>query len=292
MTLSRDKGWDMLTGTLDDFDLRHVFRLLSFAHKTGKLTVAGPAGGGRIYFRGGRVYHAESDVLREGFGRKLVRAGKLTELELRRTLEYCAAHRTGLGDALVTRGLVALEDLEGALREEIEEVVLGLFHNDRGRFSFEDDVLADSDTVIQVHVESLIEEDFDIVRRQVPALNPAFVKASISSGPPRGGEMEISITGEEWSLIALIDGRRSIGEIAARLGIDEVSVTHGLRRLLTVGLVTLAQGDIGVPNEVAGPPNPGNTRAPAEAPPTTPPPPPPPTIDLTAGEAAWIREGR
>jgi hypothetical protein len=280
----------MLTGTLDDFDLRHVFRLLSFAHKTGKLTVAGPAGGGRIYFRGGRVYHAESDAPREGFGRKLVNAGKLTELELRRTLEYCAAHGTGLGDALVTRGLVVLEDLEAALRQEIEEVVLGLFHNDRGSFAFEDDELADSDTVIQLHVESLIEEDFDIVRRQVPALNSSFVKASISSGASSGGDMEISITWEEWRLIALIDGRRSIGAIAARLGTDSLSVTHGLRRLLTVGLVTLKQGDIEHPDEGAGASNPSNTNAPVEAPQTTPPPPPPPTFDLTAGEAAGIRE--
>jgi hypothetical protein len=282
----------MLTGTLDDFDLRHLFRLLSFAHKTGKLSVAGPAGGGRIYFRDGRVYHAESDVLREGFGRKLVKAGKLTELELRRTLEYCAVHRRGLGDALVTRGMVSQQDLEAALRAEIEEVVLGLFHNDRGSFRFEDDELADSDTVIQLHVESLIEEDSDTVRRRVPALNPAFVKASISAGAASGSEMEISITWEEWSLIALIDGRRTIGEIASLLAEDEVSVTNGLRRLLTVGLVTVAEGDVEGPGEAPSPSNPGHAGTPVEAPPASRPPPPPPTIDLAAEEATWIREGR
>jgi hypothetical protein len=282
----------MLTGTLDDFDLRHVFRLLSFAHKTGKLSVAGPVGGGRIYFRAGRVYHAESDVLREGFGRKLVKGGKLTELELRRTLEYCAVHRAGLGDALVTRGLVSQQDLEAALREEIEEVVLGLFHNDRGSFSFEDDELADSDTIIQLHVESLIEDDSDTVRRRVPALNPAFVKASISAGTASGSEMEISITWEEWSFIALIDGRRTIGEIASLLGSDEVSVMHGLRRLLTVGLVTLAEGDAGGAEAVAVPPNRGDAGTSVEGLQTSPPAPPPPTIDLAAEEAVWIREGR
>jgi DNA-binding transcriptional ArsR family regulator len=282
----------MLTGTLDDFDLRHVFRLLSFAHKTGKLSVAGPVGGGRIFFRAGHVYHAESDVLREGFGRKLVKAGRLTELELRRTLEYCAVHRTGLGDALVTRGLVSQQDLEAALREEIEEVVLGLFHNDRGSFSFEDDELADSDTAIQLHVESLIQEESDTVRRRVPALNPAFVKASISAGTTSGTQMEISITWEEWSLIALIDGRRTIGEIAAQLGADETSVTHGLRRLLTVGLVTLAEGELEGPDEASPPSDPGHVAAPVEERQPSRPPPPPPDIDVAAEEAAWIREGR
>jgi hypothetical protein len=279
----------MLTGTLDDFDLRQVFRLLSIAHKTGKLSVAGPAGSGRIYLRDGHVYHAESEARREGFGRKLVRAGKLTELELRSTLEYCAAHATGLGEALVTRGLVTRDDLERALHQEIEEVVLDLFRNERGRFAYQDEEQVESDTIIQVPVESLIEEDSETVRRKVPSLNAAFAKASVSPSD----EAEISISWGEWGLIALIDGRRSVGEIAERLGTDELSVMRGLRRLLTVGLVTLAgaasqslEGGVRLspPRDVVGPEEPA-------APVTqgAPPPPPPPVIDLTQ-EEAWIQE--
>ena len=280
----------MLTGTLDDFDLRHVFRLLSIAHKTGKLTVAGPAAGGRIFFREGRVYHAESELRREGFGRKLVRAGKLTELELRRTLDYCAVQGMGLGDALVARGLVAPEDLELALRQEIEEVVLSLFRNDRGGFTFEEDELVDSDTVIQVPVESLIEEDSETVGRRIPSLNPSFVKASLSPAD----DIAISITWEEWSLIALIDGRRSIREIAARLKSDELAVMRGLRRLLTVGLVALGGGDsrpaagaVRLPDQ---PVRVSTIEAPGEPVSKTPPPPPPPAIDLAQQERI-VQEG-
>jgi hypothetical protein len=281
----------MLTGTLDDFDLRQVFRLLSIAHKTGRLTVAGPAAGGRIYFRGGRVYHAESEARREGFGRKLVRAGKLTELELRRTLEYCAVHRTGLGEALVTRGLVSRDDLEAALRQEIEEVVLGLFRNERGTFAFQQDEQVDSDTLIQVPVEALIEEDAETVRRRVPSLNTAFVKASISPDD----DIEISITWEEWSLIALIDGRRSVGEIAALLETDDLDVMRGLRRLLTVGLVGLSRAASSRPPELAVSLNePGDVVELEQSHESgvAPPPPPPPEIDLADQEGAWVREGR
>jgi hypothetical protein len=280
-------GSNMLTGTLDDFDLRQVFRLLSIAHQTGKLSVAGPAGGGRIFFRDGLVYHAESDVRREGYGRKLVRGGKLTELELRRTLEYCAAHGTGLGEALVTRGLVAREDLERALRQEIEEVVLSLFRNERGRFAFEGGEQVESDTVIQLPVESLLEEDSETLRRRVPSLNTAFVKASISPSD----DIEISITWEEWSLIALIDGRRSVGEIGARLGTDALSVMSGLRRLLTVGLVSLTVNPPSSVDDAVGPASePGPLEPQPQPTQNSAPPPPPPVIDLTESESAWIQE--
>ncbi|CAN5569582.1 hypothetical protein BH24ACT26_BH24ACT26_10920 [soil metagenome] len=298
----------MLRGTLDDFDLRYVFRFLSLSHKTGKLSVAGPSGGGRVFFRAGEIYHAESDLRRRGFGRKLVNGGKLTEEELRRTLELCASQGKGLGEALVTSGLVAGEELERVLREEIEEVALGLFRNESGRFQFETDEQVESDTLILVRVESLITEDSEALKTRVPSLNPAFVKASISSGD----DMQISITSEEWSVIALIDGRRTVGDIASRLELDELSIMRSLRRLLTVGLVRLpgdaeprapeagasvvAGGDpsgaAGAPTAPAMPPPPPPPPARRAPQPPPPPPPPPDVIDLRDDERVWIHESR
>jgi hypothetical protein len=280
----------MLKGTLDDFGLRYVLRFLALARKTGKLSVLGPSGGGKIYFRSGQIYHAESDLPRQGFGRKLVNAGKLTEAQLRDTLEYCAAHARGLGEALVGNGLIARDALEDALREEIEEVALGLFRNESGRFVFEVGEQVESDTLILVPVESLIEDDSEALRRRVPVLNRAFARGSETATE----EVEISITSEEWGVIALIDGRRCVGDIADGLGRNELSVLRSLRRLLSVGLVTLGApaagaGDAGnaaaieiegpsvAPFEAGSPPSPP-TGAPARRPP-----PPPGPVDLRAG---------
>jgi hypothetical protein len=271
----------MLTGTLDDLALRPVLRFIASSHKTGKLAVSGPAAGGRIYFRSGDVYHAESDVLREGFGRKLVRSGKLGEGVLRHTLNVCAATGKGLGEALVEGGHISRRDLEEALREEIEEVVHGLLRNDSGDFSFETDEQVDADTVTLVRVESLLRDDRAVLEERVPYLNPAFVRASISTDEA----FEISITSEEWSVIAMIDGRRTLGEVSAALGLDGHSVMRVLRRLLTVGLVSLSDD--------GGSPPPVSVRAarparPLGAPP--PPPPPPPVVDLREDAPAWARE--
>ena len=43
----------MLRGSLDDFTLPDIFRLLSFSKKTGKLEIVRGAGDGKVYFRDG-----------------------------------------------------------------------------------------------------------------------------------------------------------------------------------------------------------------------------------------------
>ena len=267
------EGWPMLTGTLDDFDLRHVLRFLASAQKTGRLTVVGSVASGKVFFRAGHVYHAESDVRREGFGRKLVNAGKLSEARLLQTLEACALTGRGLGESLVAAGHITRDDLEAALRDEVEDVVHDLLRNRRGRFTFETGVQVDADTITHVRVDSLIREEDGAVRARVPVLNPDYVRASIASD-----SFEISVSAEEWTVIALIDGRRTFGDIAAAQGRDVHDVVRVLRRLLTVGLVTLSAGA-----EAPAPP-PARRR-----PPPPPPPPPPSVIDLRTEEPARAR---
>jgi len=207
----RSKGLTTVQGTLDDFDLRYVFRFLSAARKTGKLSVTGPSATGRVFFRDGDVYHAESDLRREGFGRKLVNAKKITEQQLRATLESSAASGRGLGEGLMEQGLVERADLEHVLCEEIQEVALGLFRNGSGRFSFVPGEQVESDTLILLPVESLIEEDSQAFRQRVP---------SLAMPPEEPGARRISIAPEEWAVIASIDGRRTVAEIATLTAIS------------------------------------------------------------------------
>ena len=266
-----------MQGTLDDFDLRYVFRFLSGARKTGKLSVAGPSASGRVFFRDGDVYHAESDLRREGFGRKLVKAGKITEQQLGATLDRSAATGRGLGEGLLDQGLIERADLEDVLCEEIQEVALSLFRNGSGRFSFALDEQVESDTLILLPVDSLIEEDSQAFGRRIPSLVM----------PAVGARAGISIAPEEWALIASIDGRRTVAEIAARVRMSEFSLLRSLQRLRSLGLVVLP-GDQ-VMAETTPPPPPAD-RVPVAA--RRPPPPPPPMIDLTQKEPVWTRAER
>src|SRR5688500_3390399 len=104
----------MLKGTLDDFTLPDVFRLMSFAKKTGCLDVVRSAGQGKVYFRDGEVYYAESSLSKEPLGQKLVRSRAISESQLMKALDQQASSKERLGGVLVNSGLVTTEQLESA----------------------------------------------------------------------------------------------------------------------------------------------------------------------------------
>ena len=112
----------MLKGTLDDFTLSDIFRLTALAKKTGRLEVERRNGSGRVYFREGEVYHAESTKSKELLGSKLTRSGRVTEKQLRRAVIDQEQTGRRLGELLIE---------QGAVEEEADRV--GGPQPDRGR---------------------------------------------------------------------------------------------------------------------------------------------------------------
>lgn len=236
----------MLSGTLDDFTLADIFRLLSWAKRTGSLQVERRAGTGRVLFRSGEVYYAESSLAREPLGQKLIRAGALTEGQLRRALDEHAANGKRVGQILVEKGDVTQAQLEAAVRSQIEDSVFDLLSWETGEFTWEPDYEIDVEMPIFVSVENLIMEasrrldELEVIRRKirdrdvVPVMAPA----------PPAGAIEINITPEEWRLLVLIDGRRSVGDIAQMVGMDDFKAMRTLYGLISAGLVETPGSEI------------------------------------------------
>jgi hypothetical protein len=235
----------MLKGTLDDFTLADVFRLLSLAGRTGKLDVERSAGSGRVFFRDGEIYFADSSLTREPLGKKLIRARAVTETQLMKALDQAAAGEGRVGEILVSSGVATTEQLQSAVRQQIEDAVFEMLHWDRGVYSWDPNVQADAEVPIAVSVENLIMEasrrldELELIKRKVPGEDtvPGMVPS-----PPEGAA-EINITPEEWRILVLIDGRRTVRDISAGSGWDEFTTMRTLYGLVSAGLV-----------EVVGPP--------------------------------------
>ena len=240
----------MLKGTLDDFTLADVFRLLSLAKRTGKLDVERSAGSGRVFFRDGEIYYADSSLTREPLGKKLIRARVVTETQLMKALDQAAAGEGRVGDILVSSGVATTEQLQIAVRQQIEEAVFEMLHWDRGEYSWDPKVQADVEVPIAVSVENLIMEasrrldELELIKRKIPSEDTI---PGMAPSPPEGAA-EINITPEEWRILVLIDGRRTVRDISAGSGWDEFTTMRTLYGLVSAGLV-----------EVLGPP--GDTSA-------------------------------
>ena len=229
----------MLKGTLDDFTLPDMFRLMSFAKKTGRLDVDRRAGHGSVFFREGEVYYAESSLTKIPLGQKLLRAGAITESQLNKALDTNAESGERVGEILLTTGVVDGEQLEAALRAQIEDAVFDLLRWDLGEFSWEPGAAVEPEVGIMVSVENLIMEasrrldELEVITRKIPS---GLTVLKMADKPPEGA-VEINITPEEWRILVLVDGVRTVTQIGEVVGLDEFDAMRTLYGLVSAGLI-------------------------------------------------------
>lgn len=237
----------VLTGSLETFTLPDVFRLLARNTVSGALHVERDSGDGIIYFRDGQIYFAYSSLTREFLGQRLVGAKIITQGQLLRVLDE--QKRTGnkrLGDLLIEKGFVADDLLSTFIREQIQDAIFNLLQWDAGNFSFEVAEESAEEVGLSVSVENLIMEssrrieEWEVIHRKIPNLD---VVLAMSPTPP-DETVEINIKPEEWTLLVLADGVRTVSEIAAATGRSDFDAAKILYGLVTAGLLDVG----GVPS--------------------------------------------
>lgn len=229
----------MLNGTLDDFLLPDIFRLLSGARKTGRLEVVRSAGRGDVFFRDGEVYFAESTLSRELVGQKLVRSGALTDGQLMSALDGQAESGGRLGEVLLASDGVTPEQLQTALMSQVEDAVFDLLRWEAGEFEWSPGVESSPEIAIAVSVENLIMEgsrrldELALITRKIPSEESVIAMAP---APPEGAA-QINITPSEWRVLVAVDGVRRVVDIADHVGLDVFDTMRTLYGLAATGLV-------------------------------------------------------
>jgi hypothetical protein len=226
----------LLKGNFADFSLEEIFWLLSRCRKTGRLTVAVESVPNHVYFNDGMIYAVESSFSRDGLGSRLVRAKKLSDEDLDRALDYCAENTESLESVLLRWELVTRDDLDFVVRKQIKEIIFLLFHVKGTEFLFEAGLQVLAPRVL-CDVDDLLRWCVEATGTMVPVLRPAR-----TPGLDEGASEAVSFTLDEWATVSLINGRRSIAEIADALVIDHSSVIHSLRRFISAGLIALLDG--------------------------------------------------
>jgi hypothetical protein len=237
-----------LEGPLQDIGIHDVFQLLDLTRKSGTLRVHSAAreSEGHVYFKSGAVVHATMRDNPHSLGVLLLKAGKLSESQLR---EATSAQRRGdkrkLGEILVAQGTVTRRDVDRSMRLQIESVVFELFSWKEGTFSFTDGDAGDidADGTIRVSTESLLMEGarrIDEWSRMADRLPDALVVpklAALDDGP----EPAIDLRPGEWEVLTMIDGERSVREMASSLGVSEFDVARTIYGMMSTGLIVVAR---------------------------------------------------
>lgn len=247
-----------IEGPLSELSLHDVFQLLDLSRKTGMLTITSSRAGesGAVRFDRGQVVGAskKGEDATPGIGNILLRAGKVTEGELRRAREIQLQQPgSRFGEILVEMGSVRREDLQAALRFQIEETVYALFKWEEGYFSFaEQEESPDRRAIVRIRTDSLLMEsarrvdEWSTIAQKVPDARVVPALAPLDEG--RGAVLDLRP--EEWEVLAEIDGQRNLTEISAALGVSEFDVAKTVFGLVSTGIVEIL--DSPRPREVTG----------------------------------------
>ena len=207
-----------IRGSLKEASFPDVLQLLALGQKTGCLSIVDGTRFGSVFFQQGKISFGAIVNRRDRLGDSLVKRGHLTRQQLDDALRQ-QVQQPGkrLGELLVESGCVARETVEKELRVLVEESVFSLFTWTQGVWTFEPYVHPDGRQLLTaINPESLLMEgarrvdEWSLVERRFPSFDMVFAMdaARAAVSEPMGGELA--------EVAQLLDGRRRTDAYADR----------------------------------------------------------------------------
>ena len=258
-----------LEGTLDAFSLPDIFQLLSYTKKTGTLHLRREDDHGVVHLRDGAVTGARSDVRRQALGRRIVGAGVVDDATLAEAVSRVQSDAScGLARALADSGSLSEDFARALAAEQASDAVFDLLRWPDGEFAFVVDEADPDDLGATVAVEDIVAEGHRRMQTWAEAEMPGRDQViSLAATPVEDPIM----TRDEWSLLSLVDGRRTVADLVVLSGRGEYVVVSAIAGLVDRGLLTVGEtsDDVARRQELLsaleGMPAPASPPPPAEA---------------------------
>ena len=227
-----------LEGSLDAFSLPDIFQLLSMTKKTGALRLRSGAAEGVVHFAGGAVTGASADARRQSLARRLVGSGAVNDEALRAAVDAVtsAGGSLGVGRALRDAGAVEPELLQAAATEQAVDAVFDLLRWENGDFAFDVDQPNTDDVGVALPTDRVVAEA-EARAADWAGLDESVISPDAVLAMPVVLAHDPVATRDEWALLALVDGRRTIADLVDLTGCGQFAVVATLARLVDRGLL-------------------------------------------------------
>jgi len=238
-----------IEGPVRELAVADLLQLLFLSRRSGRLIVSTETGAITLHMRDGALVGATGTGSELRLGRLLVQTGGATEAQVRGALEAQKAEPARpLGELLVNAGLVRKPEVERQLRFQIEETVLDLIRLREGQLRFEEGNGRRPSTIqVQLGTDVVLmnaTRRLDELAEIVPANGAGDPLPRLA--PPRGRVAPpLQLHAFEWEVLAAVDGRRTLPEIARSLGRGQVEVAKALYALAEAGVIEVGTGEAG-----------------------------------------------
>jgi hypothetical protein len=196
-----------------------------------------------VFFAGGQVTGASADSSRQPLARRLVGSGTVEDDALVAAVEAASAGEgTGVVRALLDQGAVDAELLRRAATDQSVDAVFDLLRWRNGDFAFVVEETNPDDVGVTLAVESVLADaearraSWETVSQVVPSPRAVLSMPVVLPVDPQ-------VSREEWSLLALVDGRRTVTDLVDLTGSGQYAVVSTLAALVQRGLLDVRPGE-------------------------------------------------
>jgi hypothetical protein len=229
-----------IKGDLATMGLEDIFQWLAVGRKTGVLHLNGTTHRKKVDFHDGRISGCWSSDPREYLGQFLLSFNRISESQLKEALAAQEDENQLLGRILVNRQLLTEGEIKQILQQKVEESIYNAFIWNAGHFEFMDgEAPADKATALNLDVTGIVMEgtrrrdEWQRIRGVLKGPDAVLdgiseVIAEFLPLPP--GDMFI---------LSLVDGQRTVEELADELKWSEFKVSHHLMDMVDKGMLAV-----------------------------------------------------
>jgi len=232
-------GEAVLSGNLAAFRLPDVLTFLSTTRKTGTLAVTNGESEAQLFFDDGSLVYAGSNQERFRLGSILLRKKKMSRAQSDRIDALMQGEGGRFGQHALREGVLTEAQLRDFLKIQVSEIVYDCFVWDGGSFAFEQDGthLPKHAVTISVDLANLIMEGARRIDEWEQCLKLLPDKSVVFRVVVTPRDEKITLTADEWRILFLINGQRTLEELCHDADDDAFHVYRVIYGLLSSKLI-------------------------------------------------------
>lgn len=233
----------ILEGSLACFEVPDLLTFLNMGKRTGVLVMEHPDQETKIFFKEGKPIFAASTKEELRIGNMLLRQGKIDVPTLEKMLTKHRGAGQRLGQVLLMEKVLTHDELASFLKIQVSEVIFDTFDWRQGLFSLYDRIPPpDTAVTLEMDIQNLIMEGVRRIdeRGRLSEVFPDLNLVAEAVANPERIKQSVTLTREEWQVLFLVDGRRSLSEICRLAGNpDELATLQIVHNLVVANLVNV-----------------------------------------------------
>jgi DnaJ-domain-containing protein 1 len=234
-----------ISGNLKDYSLPKLLIDLNRNRQTGTLSVTLASATRKVYLEKGNAIFASSTHPDERLGEMLIKSGKITIDQYKKSVEILKQTGKRQGAILVELGYLTPQDLVWGVKYQVKEIIYALFELEEGEFSFEDGAVPAEEVItVQMSMGNVMYEgikridNLTMIMREMPDMK--FVIRL--SSDPMSLFQNIVLGPRDKKMLAEVDGVKTVEELVNASTAGSFETMKTLYVLLSTGIVEAGEG--------------------------------------------------